>query len=574
MNALKRILSGLFTASPRNGGFAIRAMTRSVLCAVVLLGAVSGGVAAATDPLSKANRLPPDLEQKVQNFQNAVIQKGYEVSRGYWKLWSADDCKLPLQTVGFCYGNNPTAPYVLAIVPPWKNEFVDQSLHHALTEAQRNMVANYRLGEREALVVFAELPPPARYFGFGTNVFTRQAELNKLDPVYIELNKQPETQDLLGIIFGASPNPDRMMMLATIGDTINNVVIDKGQSEESWGQQRFFVTTPDQAMADAMTEALVAAGIDSSHVFTEKVGTKHPDNPTADPLVRLGYGSEADDFITYIRYSMPDPTNTLGEQWREQLPLTILRVRDRQGGTANKPFDIPEYETKTWNTDEPAELGPDLDRLVDAVQVHWGQDGSDPNQPWAGQDLAFKSLTLWVDLVGQHCLGYDGPPPTDGISLPRGPSGCLGDNQDDEPQISGGTYNLDDDQVIAVIGTLGTKTGNATYTSLSVNWFPELVGVVNRDDPVLEESAKDFKNALSDPELYTKFYVYYFARDCSGLYPWCQEIPRTLVPRGGTIKILQRDYINPGSMRAPDPHKILEPVTIEFDGRKGKRPQM
>ncbi len=564
MNALKRILSGLFTASPRNGGFAIRAMTRSVLCAVVLLGAVSGGVAAATDPLSKANRLPPDLEQKVQNFQNALIQKGYEVSRGYWKLWSADDCKLPLRTVGFCYGNNPTAPYVLAIVPPWKNEFVDQSLHHALAEAQRNMIPNYRLGEREALVVFAKLPPPARYFGLGTNVFTRQAELNKLDPVYIKLNEKPETQDLLGIIFGASPNPDRMMMLASIGDTINNVVIED-QSNESWGQQRFFVSTPDEAMADAMTEALVAAGVPKEQVFTERVS---PD------LVNLGYGPEADDFITYIRYSMPNDV-TLGEQWREQLPLTILRVRDPKGGKATTPFEIPQYEAKTANFDEPKELADDLSRLVAAVREYWAQDGKPGHLD--AEVLPFKSLTLWVDLIGQHCLGYDGPPapdPAENITLPRGPSGCLGDNQDDEPQISGGTYHLDDDQVIAVVGTLGTKTGNATYTSLSVNWFPELVGVLNRDDPDLEESAKKFQDALTNPDTYTMFYVYYFARDCSGPYPWCKEVPRKLVPRGDTIKILQRNYINPGSMRGPEPTMILEPFSIEFDGGKGNRPPM
>ena len=62
---------------------------------------------------------------------------------------------------------------------------------------------------------------------------------------------------------------------------------------------------------------------------------------------------------------------------------------------------------------------------------------------------------------------------------------CLGDTQDADYQISADTYQLDNDQVIAAVGTLGTKTGNATYTSLSVNWFPELVGVLNRDDTVI-----------------------------------------------------------------------------------------
>ena len=35
---------------------------------------------------------------------------GYEVTRGYFTLWGAEECKYPLHTVGFCYGNNPTAP--------------------------------------------------------------------------------------------------------------------------------------------------------------------------------------------------------------------------------------------------------------------------------------------------------------------------------------------------------------------------------------------------------------------------------------------------------------------------------
>jgi hypothetical protein len=452
---------------------------------------------------------------------------------------------------------------------------VDQRLHHALTEAQRNMVPNYRLGEREALVVFAELPPPARYFGFGTNLFTRQAEPNKDDPVYKRLNV-PETQDLLWIVFGDSPNPDRMMILASIGDTINNVVI-KDQSNGSWGQQRFIVTTPDGAMADAMTAALVAVGVDSSHVFTEPVGTKDPSDPTKPLLTRLGYGPEADDFITYIRYSMPNEI-TQGNQWRDRLPLTILRVRDPKGGSAKDAFAIPDYEAKKANFDERT-LAADLASLVAAVKEYWHQDGTD-DRPDA-EVLPFKSLTTWIDLIGQHCLGYDGPPipipdpnEDEDITLPRGPMGCLGDNQDDEPQISGGTYHLDDDQVIAVVGTLGTITGNATYTSLSVNWFPELVGVLNRDDPDLEGSAEKFKGALRNPDTYTMFYVYYFARDCSGLYPWCKEVPRKLVPRGDTIKILQRNYVNPGSMRGPDPKMILEPFSIELDGGKGKRPPM
>ena len=40
-------------------------------------------------------------------------------------------------------------------------------------------------------------------------------------------------------------------------------------------------------------------------------------------LVNVGYGPQADDLITYIRYSMPNDL-ALGEQWRKQLPLTVV----------------------------------------------------------------------------------------------------------------------------------------------------------------------------------------------------------------------------------------------------------
>ncbi len=517
------------------------------VCAAILLGVFSGAGTAATDPLSKANRLPPSLEQKVEDFQGALKARGYEVARGYWELWSADDCKFSLQTIGNCYGNNPTAPYVLAFLPHWRDEFVDQRLHHALTQGERNMTPNYRLGGREALVVLAELPPPARYFGIGTNVFTREVSLDKNDPVYQILSPAP---DLQAIVFGASPNPKRMMMVASIGDSTNNVVIEE-QSTQSWGQQRYFVITPDEDMADAMTEALAGLeGVEANQVFTE---------PVAPNLVRLGYGPEADDLLTYIRYSMPND-NTLGEQWRKQLPLTILRVRDTRYDTANKPFDIPEYEPKTANTDEHA-FETDLANLVAAVKEYWGQDVASTD---------FQSLSLWIDLIGQHCLGHDGPPaPEPPITLPRGPMNCLGDTQDADYQISE-SHHIDGGEVIAVVGTLGTKTGNATYTSLSVNWFPALVGLLNRDDPALEESAKRFQDRLSTP--YTNFYVYYFARDCSGLYPWCEEIPKQLLSPGEAIKIIQRNYINPGTKRGPAPGKVLNPVSFELDG--ASRPTM
>lgn len=489
---------------------------------------------APTDPMGRVHPLPPSLEQRVQRFRADLEARGYEVARGYFTLWGAEDCKYPLHTVGFCYGNNPTAPYVFAVVPQWKDEFADQRLHHAVLAAWRNMSATFRLDEQEALVVLAELPPPARYFSIATNVFSRQTALNPADPVYARVGNLPTLQDIL---FATSPNPDRLMLLASIGNSTNDVVMQR-RSGSPWGKQRHFVITADAGVAGAMTAALLRAGVPSAdHVFTE---------PVAPALVRVGLGREADDLFTYVRYALPTDS-AAGEAWRATLPLTILRVRARRGAGPTQPFPIPVYDQRTWHLDEAA-LKDDLDALRDAVRARW-------NQPGAEVAPSISAYTF-LDLVGQHCLGYPSPA--------RGPMNCLADNQDTDYQITLPPLHIDDDQVIAAVGTLATATGNATYVSLGVNRFPALVGVANLSDADLFGTAASFQGALEhDARL---FYVHYIARDCTGLHP-CLEISRTLFPVGETLKLMQRNYVTPGSTVGPAPAKVLNPIAVILDGR-------
>lgn len=500
--------------------------------------AADRAAAAATDPHSKINRLPAALEQTVKLLRTGLEANGFAVARGYWTLWGVDDCKYPLETLGYCYGNNPTAPYVLAVLPLWNDEYVDPKFYHILNNPPHNMTSTYRLDPREALVVVAELPPPARYFGMGSNVFTRKAALNMDDPIYLTVS-DPLLKSLL---FGVSPDPSRRMMVSSIGNSTNNVVIERQTGQTPWNQPAYFVITSDAGMAAEMTGALISAGASSSDIFTE---------PVSPGLVRLGLDSSADDLITYIRYALP-VNEAAGERWRQELPLTILRVRDVSSRQYDNPYPVPTYTTRTANYNENA-LADDLTALQNAVATSWAQ----PEAPV----LPFFSAYLTLDLVGQHCLGY--PDPT------RGPMDCLGDTQDADYQISQQSAQIDNGQVIAVVGTLATETGNATYTSLSVNWFPELVGVDNVDDTDLKGSAAGFASALQHNS--DLFYVYYVARDCTGL-AHCLEVSTKLVPTGGTIKFIQRNYVNPGSTSGPDAHEILNPVTIVLDGRN--RPAM
>lgn len=498
---------------------------------------------AATDPLGNVNRLPAELEQRVGLLRDDLEANGFTVARGYWTLWGVNDCKYPIQTVGYCYGNNPTAPYVLAVVPTWKDEYQDQRFHHILNEPLRNMSATYRLDSREALVIVVQLPPPARYFGIQSNVFTREVAFNSADPIISFVKADPLLQSIL---YGVSPDPSRMMLVASIGNSINNVVIEQQAQQVPWKRPAYILIASDTDMQTEVINALVRAGASSSDIFTE---------PVSPELVKVGLDHSADDLITYIRYSMPDDRSA-GERWRRELPLAILRVRDVSSRQYNNPLPVPAYEQRIANHDENALAcnSCDFGALQKAVLESWGQPQATP--------IPFFSAYKALDLIGQHCLGYGSPNP----NVPRGPMDCLGDTQDADYQISKLSAQIDDGQVIAVVGVLSTETGNATYTSLSVNWFPQLVGVVNIDDTVLAGTAASFASALPNPNNSRLFYVYYVARNCTGLSN-CVEISTRLVPAGGLIKFIQRNYVNPGSRRGPDPWRIVNPVTFIFDGR-------
>lgn len=496
--------------------------------AMMFISACNGGGGDGDDngnqpPTENNQPTTGSVGQQADRLQAELEAGGYEVARGSFKLFTIEDCKYPIPVVGNCFGNNPAAPYIISAVPLWPDEFVDESMRNLLGPLPDNASATFRFDKREALLIFGLLPPPGKYFGLQTYVFTREDAIDPTDPVFQRTLSDPKINEIL---FSEAPDPSRVLMFSSLGNSNNNVVIER-QAGAAFGQRRSFVISTDAAMAREMTEALVRARVsDPNQVFTE---------PVSPEVARVGLGAEADDFMTLIRYAQPLDKEA-GEQWRQQIPLAVLRVRNKNA-SATEPWPTPAYDPKTARS----ELGleSDLTALVAAVKQEWGQPSASTGQS--------QSLQLFVDLIGQHCL-------------PR-PMNCLGDTQDSDYQISP-TVNVDNGEVIAVAGTLGTATGNATYVSLSVNWFDVLQGVANLSDEDLQGSASRFSGTVANTD---KFYVHYFARDCTGL-PDCQEITEEMVPRGGLIKILQRNYIVPETTRGPDPNQLLNPVAIVLDG--------
>ena len=514
------------------------------LLSVVAVSLVWGAAPASGGSVLPQNKVPGWVESKARRLMHELKKDGYEVSRGYFRLYTLDDCPYSWDTMGTCYGNNAAAPYVLPVVPPWPEEFVDPATELALGPAAEGYRHTFRLDPREAIVILAQMPPPAAYFGLQSYLFTREGTFETDSLAYqFVFNRLP---NLLTTFFSIVPqNPDRIQPFASLGNSINNVVIED-QSGAAFDQVRFFVITPDQFMDAAVRQAFAEIRVDEEEIFTEAIPAQ----------VLTGLGESADEIISVIRYSMPEDggdRGTASDTWRQELPLVVLRVRDTRLDRAPEPYPEPVLDTRTA-VDELG-LAADQMSLVAAVAKRWGQ----PCQELDCSDRAQTFLDLQrppLSLVGPLCTEI-------GMN-------CLGDTQDTTYQFVG-QFPLDEGQVYAVASTLGTRTGNAVYVALGVNRFPAKMGVANIPDAELEDTAEGYAAYVSDPD---PFYLYYFARDCTGLEALtdgnCLSITDEMIPicpepgdpTCDRAVFSQRDYVRPGTQRGPNSLLKLRPVII------------
>jgi hypothetical protein len=288
--------------------------------------------------------------------------------------------------------------------------------------------------------------------------------------------------------------------------------------------------------------------VPTENIFTEPIPS----------TMKLGLDKGADDFLPLIRYAEPEDGGAPGtpsDVWRNNPPLVVLRVRDPGAQRQPQPYGPPVLDTRTAANE--SALSHDLLQLVREVNQRWGQ----PCLLAGCSDRTMNFIDLQskpIDMVGPLCT-------------PIGMN-CLADTQDTTYQ---GTVNLslDRGEVYAVVGTLGTETGNATYVGLSVNDGLLVKGIDNISSNQLRGTALDYAGTVDNAE---KFYVYYFARYCSGLQTLtgghCFSIPETSLPvcriPGSRdchyLKLVQREYIRQNTQRGPDSTALLQPILIKF----------
>lgn len=507
----------------------------ALLLSAFLLSNMGCGSSSNSVLTGTTNNVPPSLEHVAQVLSKNLEIGGFETARGYFYAFTVEDCQYPIAIMGNCFANNPVAPYIGYAIPSWLDEYVDPRLTNLFGPTPAGVNAVFRFDPREAIIILAQLPPPAAYFGLQTYEFTREGTINKSDPIYKLLGTlSPVIQRLF---FDYAPDPTRLRILASLGNATNNVVV-ANRSGASFGQQRYFITTPDQFMARAMTQYLRDAGVpDTNHIFVEPVSS----------VFKVGLGKAAYDYLFLMRFALPD-SQADGGAWRTNLPMVVLRVRDRNRSRAPEPYPAPVLDTRVA-VDETS-LKTDLDNLATALKNHW-------NQPAATKMDTFDLQTTF-DMVGPDCDV-------------RGMN-CQADTQD-TTYIGSSEVSLDNQEVYAVLGTLGTLTGNATYVNVSIYESVQFIGVLSIDNKQIEASASRFCASADCTGVNNvgKFYLFYLTRDCHSLgLADCFSLGPDKIPPGKLLKTAQRTYIKPGTARGPDSTKLVMPQLFRFDGSKMK----
>lgn len=521
-------------------------------------GAMSLAVLLGLSGCGQSDDPTPGKEDFEQRLVSQLRSQGMEVSVGYPKMYTQADCAYTYPVFGSCYGNNPASPYVMPVVKPWPEEYVDPAMKDGFGPTRPGYSATYRLDPTEAIIVFGKMPPKARYMGLQTWMFTTgylsDGTARNADAYNMFAGR---AGPLIQYLFATVPgNQSRVQSFSSIDNNINNVVM-QNQSGSPWDQNRYFVITPDQTTDSAVRAALDSLQVDAGTVFTEGIPPRFAADTASLGLPGavvgpLGLDDKSVDFLTLLRYAMPEDEQA-ADRWRENIPLTVLRVRPTSKRLA-VPYGDRIAEPRTA-VDE-SFLSGDLKALVGAIAARAPSQG-----------LKLDTDEPMVDLLMD--LGQFGP------DCRKIGMNCLGDNQDASYFLFK-PKPLDTGKIYAVVGPLATETGNGTYVGLSVNDASLLKGVANVSDPELKGSASSY-TSLAYRE---KFFVRFFARDCSAIAGLtngaCTTITPDMVPLAsntaapgdptlhGYFSAAIRAYVALGSTRGPDSTKQLRSRVLTF----------
>ncbi len=533
---------------------------------------IPGGVAVAEGrhPAgSQASAVEPVFDPFTEALVRDLTARGFQVNPGYPILYEEDACaKYTYTALQSCFGNNPVSPYVIPLVKAWPNEYVGPTPVNTFGEVQPGYIPTYRLDRRDAVVIYGQMPPPGKYMSLVTYEWSRHGRWKAKDyNQWANTPNHPPMRYVFSTIPPDDPKSGRIWTFSTLGESVDNVAMQQKSGKDPFGKDRYFIITPSAMTDQAVRRVLQAQGVPDDDIFTEEI----PSRDDLGPIGPLGMGENAIDFWTLFKYAIPDDQDA-AQQWWDSFKgdnpmLKVMRVRAPSSLGPVQRYDLLTYDERTAISE--AYLADDLQNLVNAVCDRVGSTmdlySADCTEPPPASSFMADPL-LDFGWAGPYC---------------RKVNMWCGD-QPDAGLFFTGPLPLDGEQVYAVVATLATETGNATYVGLSVNDASTYLSPGGVTGIALKGSADGYAGTVNNTD---KFFVHYFTRDCTRLEEahllWdrpqdCTEITEDMVPKKGDTNAIGdptlfgmfwpgiRDYIAPGTARGPDTAKLLTPRILMF----------
>jgi len=476
-------------------------------------------------------------------FIEGLSTDGYIVAEGNVYLFENVDCPLFISIFNSCFANNAAAPYIIP-QPPIGQTYVDPYYATQLTTpgpngSETNII--YRLTDQDALITLVSYPPKAAYFGYQTYVFTSETNNYSVsDPLQVP-----------------SPDMSRFEIFGSVGNDINDVIVQNQYGVPWGGRPVMFITTSNQDVANDVVKKAVRNGIGADSIFVEPLGSN----------VIVGSGSPADDLVTLMRYAIPENSSD-GNDWLANVSNDIRVFKITAYSPNVDPFAPNQYTIRTGNPE--VQLQPELDELAGLLQT-WLTAQTPPSETVETKKMD-KTTEDTPDgiphgLVGSDCI--------------RKGTICLGDNQDTSTYAFSAKINLTDTDTLFVVGVNHNLLGNSTYVALDVYNANETAGVADtsQTNPVatgfnsgvltgsaqavlqdlgLYDMASDLlKAALPD------LYVALVSRNCSVAAMYCVNLDGdTLIPPATPLNIYERAYVNPGTTTGANTNVMVYPSVV------------
>ena len=280
-----------------------------------------------TETLTKT--MPPSVGD-LGAFRSALERDGFTVGQGAaakFPLLEAYEAGL----IKACWGNDPTKPYLVCLLPPSPGEQVP-SYKFRVGEFMglKGVTILCRVRPDEALVFVGRTPPECDYYGY------------------------------CGYLMEKFYGGERRVLFADLTDALNHLTIKtegtpNGVEGNPFDKNTVIVTTADRGIDERVRAAAVSAGYSSSITNTYVIPS---------PILKMGLDDDSDTFNFFIRPSYFKDQQA-GDAYIKNTPAVVLRLTPKEPSSLD-PYGVPELRVRGIGKTEHS-LIPALSELRNAI---------------------------------------------------------------------------------------------------------------------------------------------------------------------------------------------------------------